>query len=140
MIDIEMLEKWWGYVKCIWNHPKEIFACPKRLNDHEARLKALEADALALRQIGDVTIDEIDEALRLINDYQSFVGHFIKDKRAYLLARQKAYQYVKSLYLRVKSQKINPLPPNNLENINNFGASADECREYLLELRNTWQV
>ena len=137
MSDLERFRKFREYARCAWNYAKEIFACPKRLKDHEDRLKALEANALAVRQIGDVTIAKIDEALRLIDDYRSHIVVGNQKKQEYMLAVGKAYNYVKSLYSRVESQKITPVPPDNLRGVNNFRDSMDACREYLLELRNT---
>ena len=131
----EKIKYWWVLLKSTKDFLKKLFACPKRLDNHEDRIKVLEKNKQDLSQTGKVTIAEIDTAIKLITYVQEF-NIMPSDYCGidYIQAEAEAYKWTKKLYFRLKDQKITPAPPDEINNKKNFEDSIDEWHEYFLQL------
>lgn len=129
--------KFWKLGKPVFNYLRKFFACPRRLDGHETRLKVLEESNCALMQTDKVTIAEISEGLNLATKAISLEEAHSNDYRNpnRRLALGEAYTYNKVLWHRLRDQKITPSPPFEIADQSHFRGILNAWREYLIKLK-----
>ena len=133
-----------GFIKAAI-YLKKFFTSPKQLDNHEARLKALEDNNLENKVDADrVTITEIDEAIdqiaTLIESVRSNNQYPSLHPDPYPEMLQ-TYQCIKVLYFKLIDQKNTDPPPNNPEDIEAFRdlSYINKWYDYLLKLKGQYK-